>query len=267
VLFDLRGKRKRLIQVIYASLALLMGGGLVFFGIGSDTQGGLFDAFSDSGGSAAGTSFSDDAEDIEERLQADPRNENLLLELVRTRYNAGNSNIQVDESGQQAVTTEAREQFELAADAWDRYLEVEKGKPNPNVALLAANTFFTLAQTSPSAAEADANVAAAAEAQRVVAERRPSLGTVSTLAIYSYYALDFETGDRAAKRALAEAPNEGQRRSLERQLDSIRGDAKKYQRQKNRQRRQGGGAGGEALENPLGGLSGAGSGLSPAPAP
>ena len=46
MLFDLRGRgRRRTVQVIYLSLALLLGGGLVLFGIGGDVQGGLFDAF------------------------------------------------------------------------------------------------------------------------------------------------------------------------------------------------------------------------------
>ena len=53
MLFDLRGRgRRRTIQVIYASLALLMGGGLIFFGIGGATSGGLFDAL---GGSSNGS--------------------------------------------------------------------------------------------------------------------------------------------------------------------------------------------------------------------
>ena len=36
MLFDLQGKRRRVVQATYLTLALLMGGGLVFFGIGSD---------------------------------------------------------------------------------------------------------------------------------------------------------------------------------------------------------------------------------------
>ena len=45
MLFDLRGRgRRRTVQAIYLSLAILMGGGLVLFGIGGATSGGLFDA-------------------------------------------------------------------------------------------------------------------------------------------------------------------------------------------------------------------------------
>ena len=33
MLFDLRGRRRRAVQATYLTLAILMGGGLVFFGI------------------------------------------------------------------------------------------------------------------------------------------------------------------------------------------------------------------------------------------
>ena len=46
MLFDLRaGGRRRLVQVVYLFLAILLGGGLVLFGVGGATSGGLFDAF------------------------------------------------------------------------------------------------------------------------------------------------------------------------------------------------------------------------------
>jgi hypothetical protein len=46
MLFDLRGAgRRTTIKIVYLSLAVLMGGGLVLFGIGGDVSGGLFDAF------------------------------------------------------------------------------------------------------------------------------------------------------------------------------------------------------------------------------
>jgi len=45
MLFDLRGSgRRRVIKVVYLTLALLLGGGLVLFGIGGDVSGGLVDA-------------------------------------------------------------------------------------------------------------------------------------------------------------------------------------------------------------------------------
>ena len=42
MLFDLRGRgRRRSVQTIYVALAVLMGGGLIFFGIGGSVSGGL----------------------------------------------------------------------------------------------------------------------------------------------------------------------------------------------------------------------------------
>ena len=59
MLFDLRSSgRRRTIKVIYVTLAFLMGGGLILFGIGGGTSlnGGLFDAFSGNSGGGAATS-------------------------------------------------------------------------------------------------------------------------------------------------------------------------------------------------------------------
>ena len=56
MLFDLRGSgRRRVVKVVYVTLALLMGGGLVLFGIGGDVSGGLVDAITERSGQRATT--------------------------------------------------------------------------------------------------------------------------------------------------------------------------------------------------------------------
>ena len=47
MLFDLRGRgRRRTVQVIYLGLAIILGGGLVLFGVGTGSgNGGLLNAF------------------------------------------------------------------------------------------------------------------------------------------------------------------------------------------------------------------------------
>jgi hypothetical protein len=265
MLFDLRGRRKRFIQVIYATLAVLMGGGLVFFGIGSDVSGGLFNAF-DEGSNPAGESFSDEADEIEEKLVKDPQNENLHVALVRARYSAGNNLSELDpNTGAPVITPEAEQEYEKAADAWDRYLEVTE-EPSPNVATLAANAFYSLATVATTAEQQSVNFKSAAQAQKIVAEARPSAGTLSTLAFYSYAALDFKAGDKAAKQAVKAAPNKGQARSIKRELASIRKQAKAFQKQQKKAQQAQGATGAEgALQNPFGGFGGAGGGLTPAP--
>ena len=55
MIFDLKGKRRRMVQAVYLLLAVLMGGGLVLFGIGGGSlNGGLLDAFKSGGGSSSG---------------------------------------------------------------------------------------------------------------------------------------------------------------------------------------------------------------------
>ena len=103
----------------------------------------------------------------------------------------------------------------------------------------------------------EADVKAAAEAQQIVADSRPNLGTISTLAIYDYYAFKFEEGDKVAKQAALLATSRAQRKSVERQLAAIRGQAKRFQRQQALLARFNRGQGKEQLQNPLGGLSGA----------
>ena len=87
MLFDLRGRgRRRTIQVIYASLALLMGGGLVFFGIGGNTSGGLFDAFQGGSSQNADETLQKRLDSLEARAKRNPRDAGARVQLARTRF-------------------------------------------------------------------------------------------------------------------------------------------------------------------------------------
>src|SRR3954451_3108936 len=88
MLFDLRARgRRRTIQVIYLFLALLMGGGLIFFGIGGNTAGGLFDAFKSNGGSSGSDSgLSKKVQAIQKRVQANRADAAAWAALPRAQY-------------------------------------------------------------------------------------------------------------------------------------------------------------------------------------
>ena len=89
MLFDLRGRgRRRTVQVIYLSLAILMGGGLVLFGIGGGTNGGLFDAIGGSGGSStsADAVFQKRLDAYERQLKANPQDAAALIGLTKLRF-------------------------------------------------------------------------------------------------------------------------------------------------------------------------------------
>src|SRR5215213_9608544 len=108
MLFDLRGRRRRAVQATYLMLAFLMGGGLVLFGIGGDVSGGLLNAFQGGGGGGSDSALQDRVEREEERLQANPRNEQLLQELVRDNYALATSQ---RESGSIGFPEDARDEL------------------------------------------------------------------------------------------------------------------------------------------------------------
>src|SRR4029077_2843782 len=87
MLFDLRARgRRRAIKVIYLFLAVLMGGGLIFFGIGGATSGGLLDAFKSNGGGGGSTSFDKVVARAEKGVQANPQNPRMWAVLTRAQY-------------------------------------------------------------------------------------------------------------------------------------------------------------------------------------
>jgi hypothetical protein len=252
LLFDTRGRRKHVIRVVYAILALLMGTSL-FLVIGPINIGELIG--NSTSGSSASKVLNEQAERIEKRLAKDPNNEQLLLALTRARINAGNSEIeQVYEAERPTITVEARENFVTASLAWNRYLKQAGNDPSATGAQLVAVTFFRLAEGANSLAEIEPNIAVAAKAQRIAAEQQPNLGTLSNLAIYEYFNGNLAAADKAAKQAAAKAPSKAEATNIEKQLDEYRKRAAQFHKQARKIKKEQQQVGKEALQNPFGGL-------------
>jgi hypothetical protein len=134
MLFDLRGRgRRRTIQVIYASLALLMGGGLIFFGIGGATSGGLFDALGGSNNSSSSSDVVQKRVDaLEKRVQTNPRDAAGWAALATVQFQIANSE-GYDQTTQQ-YSDKGRERLGEAASAWERYLALNPPNVDANVA-------------------------------------------------------------------------------------------------------------------------------------
>ncbi|HEU5142515.1 MAG TPA: hypothetical protein VFU04_05090 [Solirubrobacterales bacterium] len=250
MLFDTRGRRRNVIRVVYAVLALLMAGSL-FLTVGpfslSELAGG-------GSGSDAEELAEERAERIEERLAKSPGDEGLLLSLVRARINAGNAKADVDPRSGQATAypADARKEFDQALLAWEQYLEEVEGPPNASVAQLIAFSYFRLAETSSSQRETESNVEAATAAQKIAAAQRPITSNLSTLAIYQYFNGEFSAGDRTAKQATAKVPGR-EAKGLEEQLAEYRKNAKQFQRrskQLEKVQEEVGGSGGQS-QNPF----------------
>jgi hypothetical protein len=251
MLFDTRGRRRNVIRVVYAVLALLMAGSL-FLTVGPFSLSELA-----GGGSAtdAAELAEERAEGVEERLAKTPNDEELLLALTRARINAGNAKAETDpRSG--TVTgypAEAQREFGRAQEAWERYLAQAGDEPNPSAAQLVASTYFGIAERgSSSVAQIQENLETAVKAQRIAAELRPNTGSLSGLAIYEYFNGNFARGDQAAQRLYALATSKAEREGAEKQIAEYRKRAKRYVTQTERISEAERKAGGGASQNPFG---------------
>ena len=204
MLFDLQGKRRRVVQATYLALAVLMGGGLVLFGIGGDVSGGLFDAFSDNRGSSG----SDDT--VQKRIE---RNEGrvaeggrgreaALKELVRDYYSQATNQVP---TGALEFPDEARDELEEAAAAYQRYLKVADGRPDPATANFALQIYDVGALNDPAEAKEAASVFAAAE---------DDWQSYVRVVQYATLAGDTRTADLAGQKALGLA-TKGERKEVQ----------------------------------------------------
>lgn len=210
MLFDLRGRgRRRTIQGIYLALAILMGGGLVLFGIGGNTSGGLLDAFREDQGSGS-VSFDKRIDAAQKRVTASPRNAPAWAQLARLRVQQ--ASLSLNEQTQ-AYTEEGRAELLRAERAWDRYLALDPKKPDDRLANLMVQAFGQGALNKPEKA---------VTAMEIVAEvRPPSAALFAQLAGLAYIAGQTRKGDLAADRAVSLAPKED-RESLKAQLESAK---------------------------------------------
>ncbi len=227
MVFDIRGRRRNVVKVVYAILALLMGLSL-FLVVGPFNVANIFGGGESSNPSAA---FVEQAETIERKLRKEPEDPALLLNLTKTRINAGNASAQLNsETGAAEITEEGKVELQRASEAWSKYLKATD-EPSAGGAQAVAPMFFTLAQLSRTGAETEINVRAAAKAQQIVAEQRPSLGSLSTLAIYRNYAFDYAGAKQAEKEAEKYANTKFERENLGNELSQIEKRAKEFQKQ------------------------------------
>lgn len=194
MLFDVKGKRKRLIQVTYVMLAVLFGGSLVLFGTGSGVQGGLFDAITGGGGGDDNSVFTDQYNSAQKKARVNPKNEQAQLAVVRAAFNLAASTEGSDQSTG-ALTSTGQQAITAAAAAWERYLKLKPKKPDGGTAQFAGLAYAALQDYD-----------SAVKAQAVAAKDRPSANTYFQLADFAYRAGDERKGDQAAAEAVRKTP-------------------------------------------------------------
>jgi hypothetical protein len=202
VLFDLKGRRRRVVQGTYLLLAVLMGGGLVLFGIGGDVSGGLFDAFSDR--SNSGNDLVEERIDRnEDKVAANPKDKVALEALVQDWYQLANE--EADPNTRQ-YTDEGKERLGEADKWWQLYIDAAK-KPDPGLASLMVQVY------SPTALN---KAAEGAEAAEVVATADPNAQAYLQLVQFAALAGQDRKATLAGKKAIELAPKD--QRSTVKQL-------------------------------------------------
>jgi hypothetical protein len=217
MLFDLRGRRRRAVQVTYLFLALLMGGGLVLFGVGGSVSGGLLDAFKGGGGgSNVDSALQDKVKKEEERLAKNPQNAAVLQLLIRDYYSLATSQ---RESGTIGFPDDAKDELRKSDDYWQRYLKTAPGEPSAEAARYALQVYDVGALNKPKEA---------AKAAAILARDSNDVASYLRLVAYAARAKDTRTADLATKKAVDLAPK-AQRKQVEQQAEALKKQAQQQQ--------------------------------------
>lgn len=197
MLFDLRGRgRRRTVRVIYTGLALLMGVGLVGFGIGGGFGGGGLLSSISKEGEGGGSGYSKPIAKYRKLTKEQPSNAGAWENLAKNLYHEAGNEPYTTSAG--AVTSKGKELFKQVAEAWSRYIALNPPKPNVELAQLMKNVYSEEGLNEPAKEVEVLQVAVAAEPK--------SASLYAQLAEYAYKAHNESLGDLASAKAVSLAP-------------------------------------------------------------
>ena len=213
MLFDLRGAgRQRVVKVVYITLAVLMGGGLVLFGIGGDVSGGLVDAITErnSGGDDGSNRFEQRETKLVASVRANPRDAAAYAELARVRTQLASTGDNYD-AATNAYTASGRAELRQAAAGLGappraRARQARRPRREPDGPGLRHPRPARRAPPPP---------------RRSSPRSVPSAATFSQLAVFAYAAGQTRKGDLARSGALELTPKD-EREALKGQLDEAK---------------------------------------------
>jgi hypothetical protein len=215
MLFDLRGSgRRTLVRVVYIGLAILIGGGLVLFGIGGGFGAtGLLTAASNSA-TNSNNQFVQEAKKYRKQTQKEPDSvaawENYVRALL---HEASSESLRQTEGTTVSLTNKGTEVYSETAQAWERYLQLEPKNPNTELAKEMSRIYSEEGLNKPDKV---------VEALQIVVAAEPNSASYwGELALYAYKAKNTSLGDLASKKAVELAPA-AQRTSVKRTLETER---------------------------------------------
>jgi hypothetical protein len=200
MLFDLRGKRRRTVQITYVGLAFLMAAGLIGAGVGSGTSGGLFDLFSGGGGggSAASKQVKKRLAREQVRLRANPADEATLRRFMEDEQLLA-SQLDYDKK-RQTFGKDGRAELRKGAAAWQRYTATNPKKPSLELATRVLQTYILLG-----------DAAGAAQAAEVVAGAGKDWQAYARWSCYASVAHQTRKSTLAGEQAIKIAPKPQQK--------------------------------------------------------
>jgi hypothetical protein len=212
MLFDLRSRgRRRTVQVVYLGLALLMGGGLVLFGVGAGNGfGGILNAFTGGSSNTAAKQAVSQAEKTALKQTAQrPTDPQAWAALVQARYESAAQGTNYDATTGQYTSSGIKE-LRAATQAWTRYEQLTT-HPSPDLAVLVARAY-----------DGTGDYASEASTWEIVTAANPTAATYfEYLAAAAYRAKQVRKGDLAAAKAVSLTP-QLQRLQVEQQLKQLR---------------------------------------------
>src|ERR671932_910372 len=125
MLFDLRGGgRRKTIQTVYILLAVLMGGGLVLFGIGGSVSGGLIDAITNNSGSTSSglDTYRNRVNQAQRQATAHPQDAAAWATLARARFQLASASDYYDSNTGQ-WNAQGKRILAQASAAWQHHLK------------------------------------------------------------------------------------------------------------------------------------------------
>jgi hypothetical protein len=216
MLFDLRGRgRRRTVRVIYTGLALLMGVGLIGFGIGGGLGGGgILNAASNGEGSGS-ASQAGQIKKYKKLVAKQPNDVSAWESLISAQLHEGAGEAYEKES---KLTSKGKELFSQIAQSWSSYLALNPPKPNAELAQEMERIFGEEGLNQPAEEVKDLQVVIAVKPE-LTPQYESSL--YASMAEYAYKAHNTRIGDLASEKAISLAPAT-QRKQLKSELAELK---------------------------------------------
>jgi hypothetical protein len=212
MLFDLRGRgRRRSIQGIYLFLALLMGGGLVFFGVGGTGVGLFNNDNNNSGGGGSGPNpVTAQFKAAQRRVRLQPQNPAAWANLARLTYVDASSGKGYDQTNHKFTPAGIAEMRQADA-AFQRYLALKPPKLDTNLITLMISAYGPTGLNSPAKASSAAEALTTAQPKNAAA--------YAQLAVSAFQAGQTRKSDLAEQKAIDLTTNKAQKTALKTFID------------------------------------------------